>query len=254
MDDVVYNNDEFTIRLSSQQILKAKIVIGAFGKRSNLDQQLNRSFFFRKSPYIGVKYHAKTSHPANVVALHNFEGGYCGINGIEDGKTNICYLSKRDNLKAYGNIPLMQEKVLFQNPQIEKIFSNAEMLFDKPEVINEISFETKKPVEEHILMCGDAAGMITPLCGNGMAMAIHAAKIVSEHVNSFFTKKAISRGELELNYTREWSSNFKFRLWYGRQVQRLFGNHSFSNFSVNLINHVKPLSRAMIRSSHGKPI
>ena len=42
------------------------------------------------------------------------------------------------------------------------------------------SFAPKKPVEEHILMSGDAAGLITPLCGNGMAMAIRSAKILSE--------------------------------------------------------------------------
>ena len=53
------------------------------------------------------------------------------------------------------------------------------VLFEKPEVINEITFEKQDPVSNHILMCGDAAGMITPLCGNGMAMAIHSAKILS---------------------------------------------------------------------------
>jgi flavin-dependent dehydrogenase len=41
-----------------------------------------------------------------------------------------------------------------------------------------VSFEEKKNVEDHMLMIGDTAGLIHPLCGNGMAMAIHSAKLL----------------------------------------------------------------------------
>jgi flavin-dependent dehydrogenase len=34
-------------------------------------------------------------------------------------------------------------------------------------------------------MIGDTAGLIHPLCGNGMAMAIHSAKIVSKLIGTF---------------------------------------------------------------------
>ncbi len=252
VDKIVFDKASFQIKLHGGIELTSQIVIGAFGKRSNLDQQLNRAFFFRRSPYIGIKYHIKSDHPSNVVALHNFEGGYCGINGIEDGKTNLCYLSKRENLKKYGSIQKMEEEILFKNPQIEQLFEKSEFFFDSPEVINEISFETKKPVEQHILMCGDAAGMITPLCGNGMAMAIHSAKILCEHIQHYFTNGKTDRSQLEKGYAKDWASQFQFRLWYGRQVQRLFGNKNLSKFSIKLINNVRPLSRLMIKASHGK--
>ena len=53
----------------------------------------------------------------------------------------------------------------------------------------------------HILMTGDAAGMITPLCGNGMAMAIHSAKIVSDLIIKHTRQEKFSRGQLEQQYT-----------------------------------------------------
>ncbi len=59
----------------------------------------------------------------------------------------------------------MEEEALFRNPFLKSISERAEILLEKPEVINEISFATKKLVEDHMLMVGDAAGMITPLCG-----------------------------------------------------------------------------------------
>ena len=40
--------------------LEADLVIGAFGKRSTFDKELSRSFFSKRYPYIGVKYHINT--------------------------------------------------------------------------------------------------------------------------------------------------------------------------------------------------
>jgi flavin-dependent dehydrogenase len=148
----------------------------------------------------------------------------------------------------------MEENVMFRNPRLAKVFNEARFLFDKPVVINEISFETKNPIDNHILMCGDAAGMITPLSGNGMAMAIHSAKIISELIDKYFTASKYNREALEMEYQTKWTSLFKHRLWFGRQVQKLFGNQTLSNFSVALINNSSALSKLLIKSTHGQTI
>jgi flavin-dependent dehydrogenase len=247
---VLFVEEKFTITTQEKSI-EADLVIGAFGKRSKLDLALNREFIKKRSPYAGIKYHVRAEHPADLISLHNFNGGYCGMSNIEDGKTNLCYLTHRDNLRAYGDIPTMEVEVLHKNPLLKNVFSNAEFLFKKPEVINEISFERKVAVENHILMAGDAAGMITPLCGNGMAMAIHAAKILSELAVAFCHVK-ISRAEMEKHYTAQWKKLFAQRLWNGRQVQRLFGNALVSNIAVNLALYNKPIANAIMRNTHGK--
>ena len=228
------------------------IVIGSFGKRSKIDASLQREFIKKRSPYAGVKYHLRTQHPDDLIALHNFKDGYCGISNIEDGKSTLCYLTHRDNLRKHGNIKAMEENVLYKNPYLKKIFTTAEFLFEKPEVINEISFETKSPIENHLLMSGDAAGMITPLCGNGMAMAIHSAKILSELIIEF-SRGQISREQLENRYTKKWTTLFANRLWAGRQIQNLFGGEWSSNFVVNLARNFKPLSTFLVKKTHGAP-
>jgi flavin-dependent dehydrogenase len=229
---------------------KAHVTICAHGKRSKLDYTLDRKFIHKRSPYVGVKYHIKIDHPHGLIALHNFKDGYCGISNVEDGITNLCYLTHRDNLKKHGSIEAMQQEVLFRNPFLEEIFTKARFLLDKPEVINEISFAGKRQVENHILMIGDAAGMITPLCGNGMAMAIHSAKIVSEWVRKFLSGE-ITRPAMETGYAREWSDAFARRLWAGRQVQRLFGSERASNLAVKLVKNVKPIASFLVEQTHG---
>lgn len=252
VEKILFDKEKFFVASSSRQ-LEADIVIGAFGKRSKIDIELGRSFIQKRSPYVGVKYHIKTDHPNDLIALHNFNGGYCGISNVEGGKTNLCYLTHRENLRRFKSIKEMEEAVLFANPLLKDIFNNSQFLFDKPETINEISFETKRPVENHILMTGDAAGMITPLCGNGMAMAIHSAKIVSDLIVKCARQKKLSRTLLEEEYTDSWDRLFKNRLWFGRQVQKLFGNEWASNAAVNLAITIRPIAAAIIKGTHGKP-
>lgn len=249
-DNVQFEGDKFHVSTAAK-IYEADVVIGAFGKRSKLDIQLNRDFTRKRSPYVGIKYHVRTDHPDDLVALHNFPGGYCGVCRVEDGKTNLCYLTHRDLLRQFRNVPQFQENVLYQNPFLKSIFTNADFIFRSPETINEISFETKLPVDRHILMTGDSAGMITPLCGNGMAMAIHSAKILSEQVIRFCREASFSRAQLEKNYEQAWTTNFSRRLWTGRQVQRLFGQRWASSVAVNLTRFMRPLAAQIIRKTHG---
>jgi flavin-dependent dehydrogenase len=232
------------------EIDSARVVICAHGKRSKVDYSLGREFVHKRSPYVGVKYHVRIDHEPGLISLHNFRDGYCGISNVENGITNLCYLTHRGNMREHGNIRKMEEEVLFRNPFLKSIFEKAEFLFDKPEVINEISFATKKPVEKHMLMVGDAAGMITPLCGNGMAMAIHSAKIAFDWANSFLNNN-ITREQMERGYSKRWSDQFARRLWVGRQVQRLFGSEMASNLAVSLVRHVKPIANVLVRATHG---
>ena len=102
VEKIEFLENQFLLDLSNGTQLVAKNVIGAFGKRSKLDKVLVRDFIQKRSPYIGVKYHIKSDIDRSVVALHNFSGGYCGINAIEEGKVNLCYLGSRDQLRHLG--------------------------------------------------------------------------------------------------------------------------------------------------------
>ncbi len=252
VQDVQFANDRFTLQLSSGSPLQADVVLGAYGKRSALDRQLNRAFFTQRSPYVGVKYHLRYDMPRDLIALHNFSDGYAGISAIEGDRYCFCYLTTRANLRRHGTIPAMEQAVLQQNPHLHRIFAEAEFLYEQPEVINEISFATKTCVENHMLLCGDAAGMITPLCGNGMAMAIHAGKLAAEQVLRYATGQCDRQG-MEDGYTRTWRRQFAQRLQVGRTVQRLFGHPLLSEVAVGTLRHLPAGVRLIMRQTHGKP-
>lgn len=249
--DILWADDVFTVKLSDGSEEKARIVLGTFGKRSNMDRQLNRSFFYKRSPYIGIKYHIKTDFPKDRIALHNFKDGYCGISPIEDDKYCFCTLTTRENLKKYGSIPEMEKNILYKNPHLKHIFQNAEFLYEKPEVINEISFEKKTTVENHILFSGDTAGMIAPLCGNGMSMAIHSAKILSDSILKHYAPSGFDRKKLETEYSEKWSRTFSKRLWVGQKIQQLFGQEFMTEAVVRTLRLMPPVTQWLVKQTHG---
>lgn len=254
VENVVFIKDEFTITTSNNSVLKSKIVIGAFGKRSNIDQKLNRTFFHKKSHWLAVKAHYSGIFDDKLVGLHNFNGGYCGVSKVENDTINICYLADYKSFQQYKNIDDYQKNVVFRNPILKDIFKNATLLFDKPLTISQISFEEKKAVENHILMIGDTAGLIHPLCGNGMAMAIHSAKIVSELIQEFYSHAMPSRIKLENDYARKWNLNFKKRLQTGRFLSNVLQKPALSNFLMKLLIIFPVFLPIVIKKTHGKPI
>ena len=255
VDDVVFINDRFHLQTTLGRFY-GRVCCGSFGKRSNMDLKMNRGFFNQKpnklNNYIAVKYHIKTNFPADTIALHNFKNGYCGVSQIEENKYCLCYLTNAENLKANDNsIALMERNVLWKNPHLKNIFEHSEILYPSPLTISQISFAQKTQVDNHILLLGDAAGMITPLCGNGMSMALHAAKMASVFIEHFLEGK-INRDEMERSYITEWNHHFKKRLRTGRRLQKLFGKVWVTNLFVGIMKNIPFLTRKLIRQTHGE--
>ena len=254
--DAHFAHDQFHLQTNDGEFT-GRICCGSFGKRSNLDMKWNRDFIEQKpnklNNYIGVKYHIKTSFPPDTIALHNFKNGYCGISQVEDGKYCLCYLTTAQNLKDGNNsIEEMEKNILYKNPHLKHIFTHCEMLYKAPVTISQISFDKKTQVEDHVMLLGDAAGMIAPLCGNGMSMALHGSKIAASFIHRFL-KGEISRELMENEYTREWRSAFYKRLRTGRWIQSFFGKVWLTNFFISFMKIFPSLTKALIRQTHGDP-
>ncbi len=255
VDDIVFEADIFSVH-SSIGIFQSRVAVGSFGKRSNLDVKWKRPFILGKQKqldnFIGVKYHIDIDWPNDLIALHNFKDGYCGISNIEDGKTCLCYLTTAQNLKTHGgSIAFMEQAVLKANPHLKKILDKAIHLYEAPVTIAQISFERKSLIEHHVLMVGDAGGMITPLCGNGMSMALHGSKLAYEAIAPFL-RNELTREAMEQSYARVWTNIFAQRLTIGRWVQRFFGKTWMTNLFIAMLKPFPFLVRAIVKQTHGE--
>ena len=254
VNDIIFTTDLFEI--DAAKPYKAKVVCGSYGKRSNMDIKWKRPFTLgaknKLNNYVGIKYHIKANFPDDTIALHNFENGYCGIVKIEDDKYCLCYLTKAGNLeKSKGSVKTMEDNILSQNKYLQQILQESERLYDTPLTISQISFEKKSQTLNHVLMIGDAAGMITPLCGNGMSMAMHGSKLAATAVHSFL-EGTTTRQEMEQQYSKQWKQQFGSRLKMGRWIQSLLGRGKITSLFIRLVKPFPWLINFLIRQTHGK--
>jgi flavin-dependent dehydrogenase len=254
-------NEYFTIqfhsRLTKTPSVKAKVCCAAWGKKSNIDRKWNRSFLNRINKrldnFIAVKYHIRSGWPDGSIGLHNFQDGYCGISNIEDGLTCLCYMTTAVNLKKSNNsIDQMQHSILMHNPHLKEIFSSSTIIKEFPITISQINFQPRTRIENHVIMMGDTAGLITPLCGNGMSIALHTGKIASRLID-LFLQGMITRSQLEKLYSSAWDQNFSRRLNKGRRLQLFFGSQWTSNLFVRFFQLFPFLAKPVIRMTHGQP-
>jgi flavin-dependent dehydrogenase len=250
-EKIEFREDQFLVNTQRQGIFTAQIVVGAFGKRSNLDAFLERKFMLQPSPWLAVKAHYNYEFPENTVALHNFKGGYCGLSTTESNVVNACYLTTFESFKKYGNIDDFQKRELSKNPFLDQFFKEAVPVFKKPITISQIAFQNKSPIENHIFMVGDSAGLIHPLCGNGMAMAINSARIFSEIVLDQFQKEKFNRNEMELEYTKKWHSEFGTRMRTGAMIQKVLLHPLASKIGFKLAKTFPVILPKIIKKTHG---
>lgn len=245
----------FRVKTGNKKEYTPVFVIGAYGKRSSLENQIKIQKSFTKSPWLAIKSHYKADFDPTVVALHNFEGGYCGLSKVENGIVNACYLVDYKSFQQHKDIETFQNEILCSNPRLSSFFENATPTFSKPLSIAQINFERKEPVVNGILMVGDAAGLIHPLCGNGMAMAIHSAKIVSDLlVQCIQENKRIHLSFVQKEYAKRWNSTFRRRLMIADRLQFVLTQSRWQEMGYSIGNMFPQLIPKIIKQTHGKPI
>jgi menaquinone-9 beta-reductase len=250
----VYGNaaDGFQIR-TSQGDFTSKVVCGSYGKYAPQFIQLDETNALNadNQNYIGVKYHIKTDFPSNRIELHNFSDGYCGISKVDRDWNCLCYLTTARNLMENGkDVKRMEERVLYQNPFLKNYFTKSEFVNAQPLIISNVQFSKKQTDANGIFLLGDAAGSITPLCGNGMSMGMRASKLLAEQLVVLFSKKQ-THGQALQNYNHAWNAAFGTRIKTGYHLQKLFGKSRTTDLALRFFDKSPWLTSKLISLTHG---
>lgn len=241
---------EITTTLGKYQ---AKLVCGSFGKYAPSFAKTPGKITTQLPNYVAVKYHIETDLAPDRIELHNFQDGYCGVSKVDGNRYCLCYLSKSSNLQRNGNdLKTMEAAVLYKNLLLKKYFTQSSFLFDKPLVISNVYFHPKDTSLNGMLMLGDAAGAITPLCGNGMSMAMRASKLLADLIPPY-VEGNINKMELINQYTSAWKTNFSTRIWAGQHLQHLFGKKVSTHLALKTLHYAPALTRRLIGLTHGLP-
>lgn len=245
--------ESFQIRTASGDF-HAKVVCGSYGKYAPQFIRLHESEASNSDNqnYIGVKYHIKTDFAGNRIELHNFSDGYCGISKVDHDWHCLCYLTTARNLLENGkDVKQMEKRLLFQNPFLKQYFTHSEFITAQPLVISNVQFHQKQTDSNGIFLLGDAAGSITPLCGNGMSMGMRASKLLAAQLILLFNQKQTHQQALQ-NYHLAWNAAFGTRIRAGYHLQKLFGKSRTTDFALKVLDKSPWLTSKLVSLTHGE--
>ena len=116
------------------------------------------------------------------VEIVMFDGGYAGLQLVEDGRANLCLLVREAHFASVGRTwPELYARLL-EEPHLARRFAGAEASEPRPLAIARLPFgflrrETAGPC---VYPVGDQAAVIPSFTGDGMAIALHSARLAAQ--------------------------------------------------------------------------
>lgn len=244
--------DGFTVTTDSEAtpVISSTWLLGTMGRNKS-------RFAFGKGEaiparrYIGVKRHVRATLPLNRIELLAFPGGYCGISAVEEeDRFCLCYLAEES--ANTRNLDEFEADILRKNPVLSRYLSDFDPLTSRV-ATSGVFFQSRPLHQDGMVFIGDSAGMIPPLAGNGMSMAMHGAVLALEAMH-LAKKQNWDPDQMAIYYERSWKQTFSTRLSIGRLFQRIMENNLASRTTIALFSAAPFLFSTSVRLTHGKKI
>ncbi len=141
------------------------------------------------SRWIGLKVHARNLPLRQELELHLGDGGYVGLARIEDDQVNICGLFPRYALSDSGPELLVRYARAIGLEELASRLVQADL--EPASFCAVAALEFSRGVEAvGEIRLGDAAAMIPPFTGNGMAIAFQSAEVALEPLLAYAAGEA----------------------------------------------------------------
>jgi len=228
-------------------------LIAAYGKQNHLDNSLKRNFINQKSKLNGIKFHLNKNQlrefPADEIQIYAADNIYCGVNAVDNNKVTLGFLEDRNREQPPPRKQLIELRE--KNKAFKNLFNeNDENLFDNLPIYGtgNIYFGRRNLVEDGIFFIGDAAGVIAPLSGDGIGIAMESGKLIAD----LFQKKRrenLSKKEIEFLFIKEWNKLFSNRMKIAKTIQWFILKKYSRNGGFMLVNSFASLLQYLIKTT-----
>lgn len=138
---------------------------------------------------IGFKMHYRLSGKQrtaldDAIEVFLFEGGYAGLQLIEDGIANLCLVVAQERFERAGRRwNYLVEQITRECPLLTDRLRDALALFDKPLSIFQTPYgfvhDADLAEPQGVFRLGDQMGVIPSFTGEGMSMALHSGHLAA---------------------------------------------------------------------------
>lgn len=195
------------IRGARRDTASAEVLQGMIGFKS----------YFRLSPGM----HTALGGFVEVVL---FDGGYAGLQAVEGDVANLCLVVHRPAFEAVGKSwPALLARLLTE-PHLARRLGDAEELSPKPLTIADIpyGFTHQAPDDAPgLYRLGDQAAVIPSFSGDGMAIALHSARLAANALT-----QGASPAAYHTRLRQDVGRQIRLAVWLQRRAEGWPGRHA----------------------------
>ncbi len=255
-----------------EESVVAALVIGAYGREGRLEQTVQpvagaprrhrKPLRVRRRPlFVGVKRHHRFAPTAlegrraleRTVEVHLVRGGYCGIVAIQDQLVNVCAFLRASFIKRlessrWETLALALGR---QNPLLAERLATLIPEATPTLTIAAGAMERTRSIDSDFPRVGDAAGMISPLCGDGQAMALDSARALARRLTPQPGTDVMDKPWRGAAWHRQWEKEYGTRLRVGGLLQAALLRPRMAELVVATAAGWPGLSDALVRWTRG---
>jgi len=218
----ITQTDHSIIIEASTLQFEGKIIVGADGANSIVKKKLTNQKLEKSHHCIGLRQYYKNVkgfHPANHIELHFYKDvlpGYFWIFPLPNNQANVG-IGILSSVAEKKNIKLKEvfSDIIEKHPNIKDRFTDAEAIETVKGYGLPIGSKKRRLSGERFLLLGDAASLIDPFSGEGVANAIRSGRIAAEHLIEALNKEDISAG-----FNKAYDNEIYRRMWNELKLSR----------------------------------
>jgi len=116
--------------------------------------------------------------------------------------------------------------------------------------IAQVPFVRKRAAVDQVLMAGDAAGLIAPLAGDGIAMALAGGALAGRRVRDYLAGD-LPGERLPAEYARAWERRFAGRIRLSYRLQALLLHPQWARAAFGVLRAAPGLGRYLVLKTRG---
>jgi len=242
--EVIIETDKISVK-TPDIIFEAPIALGADGAQSVLNKRLAENKVERNHYSAGLRQYygnVKGFHEENHIELHFYKDilpGYFWVFPLPGNQANVGLgmLSEVVSKKKI-NVKDKMEELLRNHPNLKERFKDAVPLETIRGYGLPLGSKKRTISGDRFLLLGDAAGLIDPFSGEGIANAIRSGRIAANHV-----LKAIKENSFGVDFNKQYDKEIYDKMWsefrLNHSLQKLFRYPAIINFVVKKANKSK---------------
>lgn len=226
------------------------LVIDASGRNSGFHTMVQPDASGSSSDRLfGCKIHLRELEGlGDLGELFFFSNGYGGLSNIEDGQTNLCFMTTEATLReAKGDRGRLLDLTMRSNPVARRRLQGLE--FTSSWLGTGPITYGRRRATQGLLTIGDAFAFIDPFTGSGIFLALKGGELAAEVVDRAFTEGRRSPEEITRRYHAEYRTMFGPRFRISTALRGFAFGPRLRNVAAHVLTHHPSILKLVAQST-----